>query len=300
MGAYESIHNDLDCPVEVWWQMEGGWIPLRGAENYRLLLPESELPDDPLAHKTTNRLPQNLTHQVCVSYEYYELDSFEDDTSDTAPQMASFCKTEVSPGIEGALKNVEVSDIISKGIPRTESEKEDARKMEEAMLQSVREYRNQTKNQTTPDVMLQLEEYLRTLSIHETPPPQQMPTVSIPPMIDPRSLHPQPPQIRHISQVTQVQQTTEPPPIQEPTPAPLRIKQSSQPAQAGRQQRRQSHKVSQDALGRSTQFLLLDLRSNHIEYVVPGLLATIGFMLAVVGLRNFRCLQSVAGDMVSP
>eukprot|EP00746_Dinoflagellata_sp_MGD_P097974 gnl/MRDRNA2_/MRDRNA2_39370_c0_seq2.p1 gnl/MRDRNA2_/MRDRNA2_39370_c0~~gnl/MRDRNA2_/MRDRNA2_39370_c0_seq2.p1 ORF type:complete len:229 (-),score=34.73 gnl/MRDRNA2_/MRDRNA2_39370_c0_seq2:50-736(-) len=182
----------------------------------------------------------------------------------------------------------------------TWSEKEDARKMEEAMLQSVREYRNQTKNQTTPDVMLQLEEYLRTLSIHETPPPQQMPTVSIPPMIDPRSLHPQPPQIRHISQVTQVQQTTEPPPIQEPTPAPLRIKQSSQPAQAGRQQRRQSHKVSQDALGRSTQFLLLDLRSNHIEYVVPGLLATIGFMLAVVGLRNFRCLQSVAGDMVSP
>lgn len=104
MGSYESVHNDTDQTVIVWWQLLGGGQPVDpqdpqgGAINsyYSGIL-------HPGATTAQKGISLSLVHQVCVMYE--------------APNShwrswSSSCKEAWSPSLTGQVAAYRVSDII--------------------------------------------------------------------------------------------------------------------------------------------------------------------------------------------
>merc|ERR1712146_37693 len=91
-GATQSVHNDTDEPVEVWYQLYG-WP---GGFQDTLLFPG----------KTTikQKLGLSLPHQICVEYrEHYK------------GEKDKVCKGFVSPHVANKHTTRQVSTIIGKG-----------------------------------------------------------------------------------------------------------------------------------------------------------------------------------------
>jgi len=112
MGASESIHNDADKAVQVWFQLQGGAT----AGKNLILYPNQTSPEQDF--------PLGLLNQVCVRYKvpiYVNGVAFHEETP--AIDNPVRCKSEFSPGVAGKHVTYEVSDIIGKGVLLTESEK---------------------------------------------------------------------------------------------------------------------------------------------------------------------------------
>lgn len=96
MGSYESIHNDTNEPVKVWWALDGGDPPDGGYKTQVL---------DPNLTTAPDEFTLSLVHQVCVKYRIPGATTDEQEV----------CKEESSPPLVGQHYVYQVSDIIDQG-----------------------------------------------------------------------------------------------------------------------------------------------------------------------------------------
>merc|ERR1719375_398836 len=96
MGSYESVFNDIDEPVEVWWQIPGALPPLGGYSD-QILLPQEDT--------GAKAVSLSLWHQVCIKY----------NASMTKQQRV--CKYKWAPKWFGQNVTYDVSDFLGKGMP---------------------------------------------------------------------------------------------------------------------------------------------------------------------------------------
>merc|ERR1712232_119852 len=101
-GSYESIHNDTSEPVEVFWQLLGGWAP-DGGWDKQILWPKLST--------ASHRLSLSLVHQVCVRYPIQ------------GPDQKKVCKVHWSPGRADRTNTYEVTEIIGKNAIPSRKEK---------------------------------------------------------------------------------------------------------------------------------------------------------------------------------
>jgi len=114
MGARESVHNDADETVQVWFQLHGG----APAGKNMILYPNQTLPEQ--------HFPLRLMHQICVRYKVpVHINGYAVDDGTDAVENAK-CKSEISPGDVGQRVTYEVSDIIGKGTLLSEADKKAA------------------------------------------------------------------------------------------------------------------------------------------------------------------------------
>lgn len=95
-NSKESIHNDVNEPVEVWWQLVGGGAPLPGGYRDETLFPNCNTPFRPLT--------LSLVHQVCVRFSKHR------HPGDS--EKMKVCKKAWSPALWGHQTTINVSQVL--------------------------------------------------------------------------------------------------------------------------------------------------------------------------------------------
>ena len=90
MGSYESIHNNSEQPVEVWWQNLGGGAPAGGYDDQILY---------PGLSTTAHKFSLSEAHQICVKY-----------GNKPGERM---CKESFSPALADSHKTIDVTDVVA-------------------------------------------------------------------------------------------------------------------------------------------------------------------------------------------
>eukprot|EP00746_Dinoflagellata_sp_MGD_P002508 gnl/MRDRNA2_/MRDRNA2_104888_c0_seq1.p1 gnl/MRDRNA2_/MRDRNA2_104888_c0~~gnl/MRDRNA2_/MRDRNA2_104888_c0_seq1.p1 ORF type:complete len:271 (+),score=42.29 gnl/MRDRNA2_/MRDRNA2_104888_c0_seq1:82-894(+) len=99
MGASESIHNDSNNPVEVWFQLNGGKCPTGGCMHSYL---------QPGATSDNKYVSLSLANQVCVKY---------DEVPGLQSTAQTVCKAVTSPHFAGEHATYNVAEILDKDFP---------------------------------------------------------------------------------------------------------------------------------------------------------------------------------------
>lgn len=274
MGSYESIHNDTDAPVVVWFQLLGGGPPNLGY-------------DSEILHPNLKTEPKTfslgLVHQVCVKFR----------NPQNPVQQKVMCKKVFSPARADRTNIVQVSDVIGKDtiplykdvqvakaeekVMEVEAEQQEEEAIEEEAEEQYEKQQEQKEElgaekqavEQEDQALEQMEEQSEAQQEKKQQKKQQQAAASQPASdaSQQQATQAQEQQLEQMEQEAMQQQA-----------APQT--QAAGPAAAAQQQAAPAMQLSV-------------LHSNHAQGFIPGVLLLVAFMFLLIGFRKLRRFQKI-------